>query len=116
MIYEYLSKVSIAQDYLFHNTEHNCVLLNFMTRFLIMPETNWLIDRENKFDSRKNVTNGAAEQKIINFLIDKVQGFEDLQNESDLQSTNYILNGLLPMTYKYVKTISTLTNNNHKNS
>lgn len=82
MIYEYLSKVNITQDYLFHNTEHNCVLLNFMTRFLIMPETNWLIDRENKFDSRKNATNGAAEQKMVNFLIDKVQEFEDLDSDS----------------------------------
>lgn len=93
----------------YHNPDgKNAELLRIIEKFKIMPESNILIDRKNQFTQRDEICENKDEiLDLLTMLIFKINEFT---KETQDQGILYILGGVFPMIYKFVKGLRTGTN------
>jgi hypothetical protein len=105
-IIEHIKKVNFTNKYPHTPPGKDAEFLKLLRFFKVNPEANWLIDRKNSDWKRLDVSSETESVKLVHILLEKTVQFKDRPEDGK----DYVLGGILPLVYKYVTSLKSLTN------
>lgn len=102
----HIQRVDFTNQYPHTPQGKDAELLKLLRFFKVNPEANWLIDRKNSDWKRIDVSSETESVKLVHMLLEKSVQFKDRPADGK----DYVLGGVLPLVYKYVTSLKSLTN------
>ena len=108
MVINHLENTNFSETHDYIPTNMNPEFLKIVRLFFVLPEANWLIDRICNFEVRLDV---LGEKDVPNFIITMIKKSESfIEKDFKTAGESYILDGLMPIIYKYLTGILNLIN------
>jgi hypothetical protein len=105
-IISHIKRVDFNNQYPHTPQGKDAELLKLLRFFKVNPEANWLIDRKNSDWKRIDVSSETESVKLVHMLLCKTVQFKGRHEDG----RDYVLGGILPIVYKYVTSLKSLTN------